>query len=79
MEARKERLADKETERIFFRVVRAAFGQRRKTLVNALNASFEKTHTKEEITRIVEKCGFDVRVRGEVLSIDDFKRLSSSF
>jgi 16S rRNA (adenine1518-N6/adenine1519-N6)-dimethyltransferase len=79
MDVRKERPADKEAEKAFFRVVRAAFGQRRKTLVNALYAAFEKTHTKEEILMIVEKCGFDTRVRGEVLSIDDFLKLSSYF
>jgi len=79
MEVHKERLMNKEAEKTFFRVVRAAFGQRRKTLINALNAAFEKTHTKADITKIVEKCGFDMRVRGEVLSIDDFMKLSSYF
>jgi len=79
LDVRKGRLTDRDKEKIFFRVVRAAFGQRRKTLVNALYAAFEKTYTKEEIAGIVEKCGFDVRVRGEVLSIDDFIKLSSYF
>jgi 16S rRNA (adenine1518-N6/adenine1519-N6)-dimethyltransferase len=79
MEVHKERLTDKESEKTLFMVVRAAFGQRRKTLINALYATFKNTHTKEGITRIVEKCGFDVRVRGEVLSIDDYLKLSSYF
>ena len=79
MKTRAQRLLDSKDEKAFFRVVRAAFGQRRKTLVNALYAVFEKTHSKEEITKIVEKFGFDVRVRGEVLGIEDFAKLSTFF
>jgi 16S rRNA (adenine1518-N6/adenine1519-N6)-dimethyltransferase len=79
MEKRKDPLTDKETEKKLFRIVKAAFGQRRKTLVNALHAAFERTRTKEEITKIVEKCGFDARIRGEALRVDDYIRLSSYF
>ena len=71
-------ISDKEAEKNFFSVVRAAFGQRRKTLVNALFAVFNKTHSKDEIITIVENCGFDNRIRGEMLSIDDFIKISSS-
>jgi len=76
MDIRKEKLLDKESELQFFKVVRAAFGQRRKTLINALYAVFSETHSKETLTRIVERCGFDFRIRGEVLSIGDFMELS---
>jgi len=72
-------IQDAEDEKTFFRVVRAAFGQRRKTLVNALYAVFDKTHSKEEITNIVANCGFDIRIRGEMLSIDDFIKIASHF
>ena len=72
-------LPDKEHEEVFFRVVRAAFNQRRKTLVNAIHSAFSETHSKDKITEIVEDCGFDARVRGEMLSIEDFIRLSSNF
>ena len=72
MNIREKSLLEKDMEKTFFRVVRAAFGQRRKTLVNALFAVFEKTHSKADITGIVEKCGFDPRVRGEVLSIEEY-------
>ena len=71
------RLQDPKNETAFFRVVRAAFNQRRKTLVNALSTAFNETHSKEEITGIVSKCGLDPRVRGEVLSIDEFIKLTS--
>jgi len=72
-------LPDKERETIFFRVVRAAFNQRRKKLINALHSVFIKTHSKDEIAAIVMKCGFDPNVRGEVLSTEDFIKLSSHF
>ena len=77
MEIKTGRISDKEDEIIFFRVVRAAFGQRRKTLVNALYSVFNKSHSKDEIAEIVENCGFDNRIRGEMLSIDDFINISS--
>ena len=64
-------------EAMFFKVVRAAFGQRRKTLVNALNAVFGNILEKEEIAGAVAGCAFDVRVRGEVLGIDEFAELSN--
>jgi len=78
MKTRTSKPLDGENEKKFFRVVKAAFGQRRKTLVNALFAVFEKTHSKERITEIVTECGFDARIRGEVLGIDDFIKLSEA-
>jgi len=77
MTLRKERLLQKDDEKLFFRVVRAAFGQRRKTLVNALYAVFESTHSKEKITKAISSCGFDEKIRGERLSIEEFIRLSN--
>jgi len=79
MEIKGNQISDKNDEKTFFRVVRAAFGQRRKTLVNALYAVFNKTHSKAEITEIIETCGFDTRIRGEMLSIDDFIKVASHF
>ena len=79
MLTRKERPLSGEDVNVFFRVVRAAFGQRRKTLVNAVFAVFGSTYSKETITQIVESCGFDSRVRGEALSVGEFIRLSSFF
>lgn len=73
---RKERILAHDEEAMFFRVVRAAFAQRRKTLVNALYAAFGATHQKEAITALVRKCGFDERIRGEMLGVEDFIKLS---
>ena len=68
-----------EEETVFFTVVKAAFGQRRKTLVNALFAVFGNAMRKEDIEGIVCSCGFDSRVRGETLGIEEFARLSAFF
>lgn len=62
-------------EKIFFAVIKAAFGQRRKTLVNALQTGFPNL-TKEEITDAVTSLGFDERIRGEKLSTADFAALA---
>lgn len=67
-----------EDERAFFRVVKAAFAQRRKTLVNSLMTSFGGMLTKQEMTEIVTKCGFDERIRGETLDIAGFAKLADS-
>ncbi len=62
-------------EKRFFAIIKAAFGQRRKTLANALsNAGL--FGGKEEIYAAFEKLGFDPMVRGEKLSIEEFAKLS---
>jgi len=76
---RSEALLSKDEEKMFFRVVRAAFGQRRKTLVNALFATFGNDKKKDEIASIVRACGFDVNIRGETLGIEEFMKLSAHF
>lgn len=58
-------------EEVFLRVVRAAFAQRRKTLVNALASGFGKLD-KAALTQAVLDAGLPVHVRGEALSIAEF-------
>ena len=79
MKKRAERMLEPEREAVFFRVVRASFGQRRKTLVNALHAVYASSLSKASIEGMVRECGFDVRVRGEMLGIEEFMRLSALF
>lgn len=62
-------------EKTFFAVIKAAFGQRRKTLVNALQTGFPDI-PKEEICEAVTSLGFDGRIRGEKLSTADFAALA---
>lgn len=63
---------------LFFRIVKAAFAQRRKTLVNGLSATFGQQFSKEQLIRILTACGFDEKVRGETFSIADFAKLSNA-
>lgn len=63
-------------EKLFFSLVKAAFGQRRKTLANALTAVLGASLGKEGITRLITDCGFDARIRGEKLSLSDFAALT---
>ncbi len=58
-----------------FRTVKAAFGQRRKTLANALATGFPE-FSKETVRQAIEACGLSPTVRGECLSIRDFTKLS---
>lgn len=64
-------------EHTFFRTVKAAFEQRRKTLPNALSAGFGEL-TKEQLTDIVTSCGFSADIRGERLGVEDFCKLSDA-
>ena len=66
---------DVQSEKRFFSVVRAAFNQRRKTLLNALSSGLNG-FTKEQIAQAISDCGLDERVRGEALGIAEFARLS---
>ena len=60
----------------FFRVVKAAFAQRRKTLLNSLAASLGEQQTKEELAQAIAHCGLPPDIRGERLSILQFAQLS---
>ena len=62
---------------LFFRVVKAAFGQRRKTLVNALNNAGQFNMSKEEIKAALGHTGIDENRRGETLSLEQFAQLSN--
>ena len=72
----KEKPVEVDDEAHFFRVVRAAFAQRRKTLLNSLMTSFGGEFTKEELANAIADCDFQPNIRGERLSIRDFAMLS---
>lgn len=63
-------------EKLFFSLVKAAFGQRRKTLANALTSLFSSALSKAEIIQLITDCGFDARIRGEKLSLANFAALT---
>ena len=62
-------------EALFFRTVKAAFEQRRKTLANALSAGFGEL-SKEQILEIIARCGYPADIRGERLDVAGFVALS---
>ncbi len=59
-----------------FRIIRASFNQRRKTLQNGLNNSSEIPYSKEKILAAIEQMGLPATVRGEALSLEQFAQLS---
>ena len=63
-------------EKLMFRLIRASFNQRRKTLQNGIANSAELSFTKEQAARAIEQAGFDVRIRGEKLGLEEFARLA---
>lgn len=73
----KEKAYRPKDEATFFRTIRAAFEQRRKTLPNALSAVFGEL-TKDEITEAVIACGHAPDIRGEKLSTEQFTVLSDA-
>ena len=62
-----------------FRLIRASFNQRRKTLQNGLNNSPELSYTKEQITQAIESLGVSASVRGEALTLEQFAQLANYF
>lgn len=65
-------------EKLMFRLIRASFNQRRKTLVNSLKNSSELSFGKEEIQEAIAACGFSEGVRGEALTLADFAALTNA-
>ena len=69
--------ADVRDEALLFAIVRAAFSQRRKTLINALAAGVSGCD-KARAAAAVAACGLDARVRGETLDLAQFAALSNA-
>ncbi len=75
LKSHKERAVKPEEQEMFFRTVKAAFAQRRKTLVNSLSSSFLELD-KATISSLPAKLGLDERIRGEKLTLEQFADLS---
>ena len=78
LDCRKNPPVEVRSEELFMRVVRAAFAQRRKTLLNALSSAFGEL-SKESIEKCLTNSGFAPKVRGEVLSIGEFAKIADAF
>ena len=59
-----------------FAVVRAAFAQRRKTLLNGLSAAYGSRFPKDELRQVLADCGLPENVRGEQLGLEQFAALA---
>ncbi len=64
-------------EKLMFKIIRASFNQRRKTLANGLNNSPEIHLPKEIIQESIEELGVPVTIRGEALTLDQFAEFSN--
>lgn len=74
---RKELPIKLENEEMFFKIIKASFMQRRKTLINGLcNAGIA---SKNEVKKILESVGLDENTRGEKLSIEKFAEITNKF
>ncbi|MBQ2744588.1 MAG: 16S rRNA (adenine(1518)-N(6)/adenine(1519)-N(6))-dimethyltransferase RsmA [Lachnospiraceae bacterium] len=64
-------------ETLMFKLVRAAFNQRRKTLQNSVNNSPELHLNKEQVVEALDKMGLSQTIRGEALSLEQFAELAN--
>ncbi len=66
-----------EDEKLMFRIIRASFNQRRKTLANGMKNSPELDYTKEQIEGAILSTGQKVNVRGEALTLEEFAQITN--
>ena len=64
-------------EKRMFRIIRASFNQRRKTLVNGLGNSLEIQASRDDVTAALRQMGLPAAVRGETLTLEQFAQLSN--
>lgn len=76
LDIRKEPIVDVDCEEDFFRVVKAAFSQRRKTLPNTLSAGLHIS--KADATQLLEQAGVEPRLRAEQLSMQQFADIANA-
>lgn len=72
-------VVDVKDEKLMFRIIRASFNQRRKTLVNGLKNSGEINFSKEQIEAAITTIGKPLTIRGEALTLAEFATLSNAF
>ena len=68
---------DVKDEKLFFKLIKGAFGQRRKTIVNSVSGTIGDIE-KNELKETLEKLGYNPSIRGEKLGIEDFALISNS-
>ena len=63
-------------EKMMFKIIRAAFNQRRKTLTNSLSNASDLGYPKDRIAGVLKDMGLDERIRGEALKLEQFADLT---
>ena len=76
---RQERLLPESDVPAFFRLIEAAYGHRRKTIVNSLYYTYAREKEKNTIRAALERSGISPEARAETLSLEDFIRLFHNF
>ncbi len=59
-----------------FRIIRAAFNQRRKTLTNSIANAADLSYSKDDVAKVLEEMGLSATIRGEALTLEQFAKLS---
>lgn len=75
---RKEPVIQINDEKLMFKIIKQAFMQRRKTLVNALS-NMDIFKSKEEIVKVLEDLNINTKVRGEALTIEQYAQITNYF
>ena len=64
-------------EKLMFKLIRASFNQRRKTLANGLRNDSSLPYSKEVVEQAIADCGFSPTIRGEALTLEEFAKLAN--
>ena len=75
----KEMPVQVDNEKLMFRLIRASFNQRRKTLSNSLKNAQELNYSKEPVETAITESGLPLNIRGEALTLEQFAELSNNF
>ena len=67
-----------EDEHLMFKIIRASFNQRRKTMTNSVGKSGGINITKEQFSEALDMCGLSQTIRGEALTLEQFAQLSNA-
>lgn len=77
LKKRPEPPVETKNPRLLFALIKAAFGQRRKTLINSISGSPELTVPKADVLAALQKIGISEKIRGEALTLQEFAALSN--
>ena len=70
---------DAENTELLFHIIKTAFAQRRKTLLNCFFNCGGWDMSKEELTELINAAGYDEKVRGEALTLEDYAKITEVF